>query len=236
MNSNENNFSNIFVNIIIPVLILNKGAKFGLTPVQALCLALTFPLANGIYSLVKTKKINFISVLGLVNILFSGVLTLLALGGIWFAVKEAIFPLLIGVFVFLSSRSKKPFFETMFLNPAIFNIEKLNENLDTEFKKLAFKNLIIKSTQYLSMSFLLSAALNFVLSLYIFTPLSADLTTEQKQQLLNQQLSHMTMYSMVVILVPTLIFVGLIMYNAFKKTSDLTGLKMDDLMVKEIKK
>lgn len=229
--SNDNNFSNIFINIIIPVLILNKGAKLGLTAVQALLIALAFPLINGVYSLIKDKKINFISVLGLANILFSGVLTLLALGGIWFAVKEAIFPLLIGVFVFASSRTKKPFFETMFLNPSIFQLEKLDAALDSEQKKKDFNDLIIRSTQYLSMSFLLSAALNFGLSLYIFTPLSENLTIEQKQQILNEQLSHMTAYSMVVILVPTLIFVGFIMYNAFKKTTALTGLKMDDLMV-----
>lgn len=229
--SNDNNFSNIFINIIIPVLILNKGAKLGLTAVQALLIALAFPLINGVYSLIKDKKVNFISVLGLANILFSGVLTLLALGGIWFAVKEAIFPLLIGIFVFASSRTKKPFFETMFLNPSIFQLDKLDAALDSEQKKKDFNDLIIKSTQYLSMSFLLSAALNFGLSLYIFTPLSEDLNIEQKQQMLNEQLSHMTAYSMIVILVPTLIFVGFIMYNAFKKTTALTGLKMDDLMV-----
>ncbi len=230
--SNENNFSNIFINIIIPVLILNKGAKLGLTAVQALLIALSFPLINGIYSLIKNKKVNFISLLGLANITFSGILTLLALGGIWFAIKEAFFPLLIGIFVFASSRSQKPFFETMFLNPSIFQIDKLNAALDSEEKKKSFHRLIVHSTQFLSLSFLLSATLNFILSLYIFKPLDESLTLEQKQQVLNEQLSHMTAYSMIVILVPTLIFVGLIMYNAFKKTTALTGLKMDDLMVK----
>ena len=160
------------MNIIIPVLILNKGSRLGLTAVQALLIALAFPLVNGVYSLIKDKKINFISVLGLANILFSGILTLLALGGIWFAVKEALFPLLIGVFVFASSRTQKPFFETMFLNPSIFQLDKLDAALDSEEKKKAFEKLIIRSTQYLSLSFLLSAVLNFGLSLYIFTPLA----------------------------------------------------------------
>lgn len=232
MQTNDNNFSNIFINIIIPVLILNKGANLGLSPAAALLIALAFPLGNGIYSLIKDKKVNFISVLGLVNILFSGILTLLALGGIWFAVKEAAFPLLIGIFVFISSRTKKPFFETLFLNGSIFNLEKLHNSLDTEEKKFEFQTLLIRSTQYLSFSFLFSAALNFFLSLYIFEPLDTYLTTEQKQAALNQQLSHMTLYSMIVILIPTLIFVGLIMYNAFKKTTQLTGLKMDDLVIK----
>jgi hypothetical protein len=73
-------------------MILNKGGKVGLTPTQAFLIALAFPLFFGLYSLIKEKKMNYISVLGLINILFSGILTILALGGIWFAVKEALFP------------------------------------------------------------------------------------------------------------------------------------------------
>jgi hypothetical protein len=228
----ENGFTNILINIIIPVLILNKGAKYGLSPTQALLLALLFPLGNGIYSLVQEKRINFISLLGLMNILLSGVLTLLALDGIWFAVKEAIFPLLIGVFVWFSSFSKKPFFESMFINPALFDIEKLESRLDTEEKKSQFKNLLIKSTQYFSFSFLLSAALNFGLALYIFRPLDTNLGVEEKQNLLNQQLSQNTLYSLVVIMIPSLIFIGIIMYNAITKTKIITGLSMEDLMKK----
>ncbi len=230
---NENSFKTIILNILLPVLILNKGTKYGLSATQALCLALAFPLGYGIYSLIKEKKINYVSVLGLVNILFSGVLTLLGLGGIWFAVKEALFPLLIGIFVWFSSFRSKPFFETMFINPSLFDIEKLKASLDTETKKTDFKNLLIKSTQYFSYSFLFSAALNFGLSLYIFKPLAETLPLEEKQTILNQQLSQMTMMSMVVILIPSMIFVGIIMYNAFNKTKVITGLSMDDLMIKK---
>ncbi len=232
MKSNENSFSNIAINIIIPVLILNKGSRLGLNPTQSLLIALAFPLTNGIYSLVKDKKMNYISLLGLVNILFSGILTLLALGGIWFAIKEAFFPLLIGTFVFASSKTKKPFFETLFLNESVFNLVKLHQHLETDEKQKAFRLLLIKSTQYLSLSFVLSAVLNFFLALYIFTPIPESLATVEKQNLLNQQLSEMTLYSLVVILIPTVVCVGIIMYAAFKKITAITGLKMDDLIVK----
>lgn len=228
----ENGFLNILINIIIPVFILNKGSKYGLSATLALSLALLFPLGNGLYSFIKEKRINFISLLGLLNISFSGVLTLLALGGIWFAIKEAFFPLLIGIFVWFSSFSKKPFFETMFINPALFDIDKLNASLESEDKKNNFHQLLVKSTQYFSFSFLLSALLNFILSLYIFKPLNESLTTEEKQLILNQQLSQMTLYSLVVIMIPSLICISFIMYNAFKKIKLITGLSMDDLVKK----
>ncbi len=232
MKSNQSSFSNIIFNIFLPVIILNKGTKVGLTPVYALLIALSFPLCFGLYSLIKEKKMNYIALLGLANILFSGVLTILALGGIWFAIKEAAFPLLIGAFVLGSSFSKKPFFKTMFLNPAAFNVSQITEKLDTADKETSFEKLMRTSTQMLSVSFLVSAVLNFILSLYIFTPLDEALSVSDKQALLNQQLSQMTMTSMAVILVPMMIFVGSILFFAFKKTTRITGLTMDELFIK----
>jgi hypothetical protein len=232
MDSNQSSFSNIVFNIFLPVMILNKGTKVGLNPTQSLLIALAFPLCFGLYSLFKEKKVNYISVLGLANILFSGLLTILALGGIWFAVKEALFPLLIGAFVLGSSFSNKPFFKTMFLNPAAFNVSEIDHKLDTPEKKLTFDLLMKSSTQWLSGSFLLSAILNFALALFIFKPLDANLADIEKQDLLNQQLGEMTMYSMPAILVPMMIVVGLILYFAFKKTTQITGLSMDQLFNK----
>ena len=138
----NDSFSNILFNILIPVLILNKGHKFGLEPKYAVILALAFPVFFSVKSLWDSKKINYIAILGLLNVLVSGTLTLLALGGIWFALKEAAFPLLIGGFVFGSSFTKSPFFETLFLNPNTFNTEKVEERLDSEEKKLNFEKLM----------------------------------------------------------------------------------------------
>jgi hypothetical protein len=228
----NDSFKNILFNILIPVLILNKGHKFGLEPKYAVILALSFPLFFAVKSLLETKKANFIALLGLSNVLVSGTLTLLALGGIWFAIKEAAFPLLIGIFVFISSFSTKPFFKTLFMNPTTFNIALIEANLETDEKKTRFDLLMKHTTQLLSLSFLMSATLNFVLSLHIFTPLPENFTDAQKQQLLNEQLGQMTLYSMGVILVPSIIFLGGIMYYTFSRINALTGLKTDDLIVK----
>jgi intracellular septation protein A len=225
-------FANIFFSVIIPVLILNKGTKYGLTPVLALVVALAFPLIFGLYSLIKEKKMNYIALLGLLNVLSSGVLTVLALGGIWFAIKEAVFPLLIGIFVYVSSFSDKPFFQSMFLNPTAFDVAKLWESLNTSEKKSQFLQTMKKATQGLSLSFLLSAILNFCLAFVIFKPLPEELTELEKQDLLNVQLSQMTMYSFVVIMIPILIVVSLVLYLTFKKTTQITGLTLEDLMVK----
>lgn len=231
MQKNES-FSNILFNIIIPVLILNKGHKLGLEPHYTVIIALSFPLFFATKSLMESKKINYIALLGLMNVIVSGTLTLLALGGIWFAIKEAAFPLLIGIFVFISSWSRKPFFKTLFMNPATFDLEKIETHLNTEDKKLQFNLLMKKTTQLLSLSFLMSALLNFILSLRIFTPLPETLTHPEKQALLNQQLSQMTLLSMGVILLPSILFLGGIMFFTFKRINYLTGLTTDELIIK----
>ena len=231
--SSNTGFSHILINIILPVYILNKGTKWGLSPTNALVLALSLPLFSGIYSIFKNKKMDFISLLGLLNILISGTLSLMALGGIWFAVKEALFPLLIGVFVLFSSFGKSPFFENLFLNPAAFDVEKIKAKVEETKNEENFKGLMKKSTQLLSLSFLMSALLNFFLAIRIFTPLDEALTTEQKQELLNQQLGQMTMYSLAVILVPSIIFLGAILFYTFKRMTALTGLSTNDLFIQE---
>jgi len=232
-NNQENGFLNILINILIPVMILNKGSKLHLTPQLTVMIALAFPLLYGIHSLIKTRKVNFISLLGLINIIVSGTLTILALGGIWFAVKEAFFPLLIGLFVFFSSFGQQPFFETLFLNPAAFQIDKINQAISEKNAENSFKKLMTTSTRWLSVSFLMSALLNFFLAIYIFKPIDEQLTLESRQTLLNEQLGQMTLYSTFIILIPSVIFLGAILYFAFKKIREMTGLKFDELFVNQ---
>ncbi len=232
MQKQQNSFSHILFSILIPVLILNKGHKYGLDAKLSVVAALSFPLFFTLKSLIQSRKVDFVSLLGLLNVVFSGALTLLTLGGIWFALKEAAFPLLIGCFVLGSSFTSSPFFQSLFLNPKTFDIEKVEAKLDDESKKKDFLVLMKKLTQLLSVSFLISALLNFFLALYIFTPLAETLNEVQKQELLNEQLSQMTLYSLGVILVPSMIFLGALLFYSFKKINDLTGLSAEDLLKK----
>jgi hypothetical protein len=59
MQKQENNFSHIIFSILIPVLILNKGHKYGLDAKLSLLLALSFPLFFTVKSLLSSKKKRF---------------------------------------------------------------------------------------------------------------------------------------------------------------------------------
>ncbi len=220
----ENPIWNLLFNIVIPVLILNKGSNY-LSPIIALLLALSFPLIYGLIDFLQKKKTNFLSILGLINISVTGGLALIGIEGHWFAVKEAAFPALIGLFVFGSAFTKKPFVETLFLNPQIINTELLKSKISELNNDGKLKALLKNATLLLSISFALSAALNFALAIHVFLPIDSALNEAQHTDALNQQIAEMTKWSFLVILIPSLIFLSGIFYyllNGLKKISGLT--------------
>jgi hypothetical protein len=225
----ENAFLNLIFNILIPVLILNKAsAKIG--AFNALVIALAFPLVFGLLDLYRKRKWNPFSLLGFTNVLVTGSLAVAGLGGLWFSIKEAFFPLLIGIFVFISSTRAKPFVKTFLLNGHTMHLELIEEKLKQNQKEGEFLRHLQFSTKLLACSFFLSAVLNFFLAQRIFLPLDANLDAEAKSQLLNQQIAEMTTWSSLVIVVPSILFLMVILWHLLKGIRELTGLQTDEIL------
>ncbi len=227
--SKENPFINLFVNILIPIFILNKMTKVW-GPQKTLIIALAFPVVYGIYDLIRRRRANPFSILGIVNISVTGTLALLGLGGIWLAIKEALFPGLIGVFVFASSFSKKPFVLSLLYNPQIFHTDRISEELEKQQKKPEFDGLLKTSTQLLSGSFFLSACLNFFIGLSVFKPLSDSLGANERSELINQQIAQMTGWGFTFILVPSMICLMLIFWHLLKGLERITSIPTKELL------
>tara|TARA_B110001454_G_scaffold219099_1_gene249893 strand:+ start:126 stop:842 length:717 start_codon:yes stop_codon:yes gene_type:complete len=225
----ENPLLNILFNIVIPILILNKGGKwFG--PKEALFVALAFPIFYGIYDYVQQKKTNYISLLGILNVGFTGGFALLKLEGIWFAVKEASFPILVGSFVLFSAFTKAPFVKTLFLNPQLLKMDSILASIAEKKREQEFEMLLKRGTILLSSSFVLSAILNFSLAYYIFTPIAASLGEEQRAEVLNLQIAQMTQWSFIVIMIPSMLALISIMVYLFNQMKRITGLSNDELL------
>lgn len=220
---------NILVNVVIPIFVLRKGSE-PLGPLTALLIALAFPLIYGLWDYLQKKQVNYISLLGLINVLVTGTLALFGLGGIWFAIKEAAFPGLIGLFVFVSAFGKKPFASTMLLNPQLMNLDLIQERISARQLQQAFDQHMRKSTKLLSTSFFFSAVLNFIVSLYVFTPLDPSLDSTARAVELNAQIAKMTSVSLVVILIPSLFFVGGILYHLIKGIERMTELTSNEIL------
>lgn len=228
----ENPLLNVLFNIVIPILILNKGNDI-LGAFWALIIALAFPLSYGIYDHLKRKKTNLISILGILNVGITGTFALFKLQGMWFAVKEAAFPLLIGIFVFVSAYTKNPFISSLFLNPQLIEVDKLKNRLLEKNTEADFDRLLKKATLWISFSLLFSAVCNFVLALRIFEPISESLDAEAQALLLNGQIAQMTTWSLGIIMLPSMVFLVGIFFYLTKGIQKLSGLNEDELLVQK---
>ena len=222
----ESPLSSIVFNVAIPSLILIKlSDPDRLGPQYAFLISLAFPLCYSVYQLYKNRRVGLIPILGFVNILLLGGLGLLKVDGIWFAVKEAAIPLLIGLAIVISSRTKRPLLKSLFYNENIVRVAEIEKQLRKRGNEQLFERLLTRTTYLFASAFLLSAVLNFVLAVVI-------LQSETGTVEFNQELGRMTYLSYIVIAVPCLLVSSVALYYLFRGIKNLTGLPLDKLLNK----
>ncbi|MFN8576170.1 MAG: VC0807 family protein [Candidatus Sericytochromatia bacterium] len=225
-NTTEKNYDfiyDIIFNVALPSLILTKlSTPEYLGQMKAFLLALSFPIMYAIIDFFKKKKFNWISGLGFISVLLTGGLGLLKLDGIWFAVKEAAIPAIIGLAVLISVKFK-PLIKVIVYNDKIINVDKVNSILDSKNAHQDFNRLLIKVNYLFSLSFFLSAFLNFFLAVYILKSPSG--TVE-----FNQELGKMNALSFPVIVLPSMVFMMVIVLKLVNGIKNITGLDIEEVL------
>ena len=226
----ENPLFSILFNILLPVFILNNlTTKWGdRGPLYALLLALSFPIVYGLMDYLKRKKKNFLSLLGIINTVSTGGLALMQLKGIWFAVKEAIFPLLLGLGVFYTVYTKKPFIKTISYN--FLNMPLIDQHTQTPNQQNQLYTLFKNSTLIFALSFLISSLLNFLLALWVFQDIDPQLTETEKAAILNSQVSKMTWMGYVVIALPLTVLMFLNIWYIARGLMRITHLPLSQCL------
>lgn len=223
----ENPLFNLLMNVVIPSFVLIKLSepdKLGAT--YGLIVALAFPLGYGIKELITKKKVNFLSVLGLISILLTGTLGLLQLDADWIAVKEASIPLLIGIAVIVSLHTKYPLVEKLLLNNQLFNLVLINEAIARYDAHEQFKKVLKRVSYMIAFSFLISALLNYGLAKYL-------LVSPPGTPAFNEELGRMTALSFPVIALPSTAMMMVALWYLIKQLSNLTHLKLEEMMDKQ---
>ena len=237
----ENLFLNLIFNFGLPIIILRKAndwigdlliqwfevpTESKLVPSILLGLALLFPFFYGAYDLLKRKKWNIFSILGIISVLLTGGIGLIPGGTVnMFAIKEAAIPAIIGFVTLFSLRSKKPLVELLLYNPQVFDIEKIENELKIRDTKSEFKKLLFKCTWLLAATFLLSAILNYYLS-------KAIVVTEPfvDANAFNDEIGEMMTWSYLVIIAPCMLVSGYALWTLIKGIKALTGLNMESAL------
>lgn len=223
MQNKENPFLSLLLNIVIPSVILIKfSSPEFLGPVYGLIIAIAFPLVYGLLGLAWHKKVNLISIIGLISVLLTGVFGLLKLNADWIAYKEAGVPLVIGLAVLVSLKTPFPLIKKLLYNDQILNTEKIDLILQHRNNQHHFERRLMISTLMLSCSFFLSSGLNFILA-------KVMLISEPGTAAFNSELGKMTAYSYPIIAIPSMILLMGVLYYLIKSITFLTGLKFTEI-------
>lgn len=226
----EHPMVSIMLNVVIPVIILTQLSKRDiLSPVWVLVVALILPIGYGLHTLIKDRRADFISIIGIVSVLLTGVFGILKLPPLWFAIKEAAIPLIIGLVILISLWTPAPLIKKILMSEKLFNVQLLHEKLQEKGNEALFEKRLVGLTWGLSSSFFLSSALNYFLAyIVVKTPPSVDM------QAYNIEIGKMTGLSYIVVMLPSMAVMILVLIALIKTLTHLTGLKMDDLLAEHL--
>ncbi len=214
----------LVVSIILPSAILMKlSGENDLGASGALIAALAFPLAWGLFELIKYRKFNFIALLGLVSVLLTGGIGLFELDTKWLAIKEAAIPSIIGIAVLISTFTPYPLVKALLLNPEVMDVEKIHLKLKEHNSTNIFEKRLVTATYLIAGSFAFSAVMNYILAKWLV--ISPAGTTE-----FNEELGQLTLYSYPMIALPSMVMMIGIFYYLWRTIHDLTGLKLEEVV------
>jgi len=226
----ENPLVSIVINVIIPVAILTLLSKEKyLGPVWALVVGLFFPIGYGLRTLIRDRKADFMSIIGIVSVTLTGVFGILKLPPEYIAIKEAAIPLLLGLAIVISLKTPFPLIKKIMMTEALFDVERLKLALKEKGNEIIFEKRLVGLTWGFASSMFLSSGLNYALAKIV-------LQSEPGTEAFTAELGKMTGLSHVVVLVPCMVVMIWVMNKLFNTLTELTGLKLDDLLAAHHKK
>ena len=169
----ENPLHNFLLNVLLPVVALSVLSKEGgkpwhIGPVWGMVLAVSVPLAYGIWFFARHRRPNAFSLIGLGSVLLTGGITLFSWrpdgtihpkAALLFALKEASIPLVLGLCVILSHRSRTPLVKVLLINPDLFDLPRIEAALQEKNRQEEYAALLWHTALAFGGSFLISTAL-----------------------------------------------------------------------------
>jgi hypothetical protein len=220
----ENQFINVLFNIIIPLIVLTRLSKDEyLGPIWGLLIALLFPLIFGLHGLVIQKTKSLTSIMGFVGVLLTGIIGLMRFSPQWVAVKEAAIPLIIGLVILFSTKTSWQLITKFLYNRKIFDIDKIQNKLDSNGLQIQLNRKLNQANIFLSISFFISAVLNFILAKIIVQSMPG--TTQ-----FNEEIGRMTMLSFPVIALPSILILIFTFRYIMSSIKHLTQLSSNEIL------
>ncbi len=236
---------NVFMSVLAPVLILDhcstEGEKLwhiGTTP--AMIVALSLPLAYGIYHFIRTHKADAVNIMGLIGTLLTAFVTVYAKMGEsgaiqadtpwWYAAKEATIPMLLAAAIVLTAKGSGSLLRVFVYTDGVFDIARIEKRVTTRDLTAGYQKVLFRASLWIACSLVVSSVANFALSLYFLLPVTKAAASEQAL-LYNYAVSDMTWWGYLIIGVPILIAFFAVIFYLRKALHELTGLAQEDIFL-----
>lgn len=217
--------TDLLLTVILPSFVLeylSKPERLG--PAWALVVALLMPLGFGIYCITHKRGLNLFSILGLIAVLVTGGIGLLQLSAVWFAAKEAAFPIFLGLAFPLSHRWDKPLISELLLNPQMVNHGALQASLATTEKQRAFQSLLLKASWGMAAASGASAVANFALAIFLIGKKAPGSEEYVKA------IGKLNWMGFIIIGIPLMAATLALLFWLLRRLQAITGLERDDLL------
>ena len=246
MDAGTKSLLNVLLSVLAPVLVLDHcsaaGAHFwqmGTTP--AMCVALALPLGCGVWTFCESRRIDPITLFGLLGTILTGVVTVYANTGDggairpdtpwWYAAKEALIALLLGGAVLVTARRRDSLLRLFVYSDSLFDITRIERCVSERGLQQAYDTTLWRAALFTTLSLIASAAANFGLALFFLLPVLQQ-PAEEQVLAYNYAVSSMTWWGYLVIGVPLLLTLFGVMRYLLRRLGTLTGLDGDSLLLR----
>ena len=246
MDNGTKSLLNVLLSVLAPVLILDHCSTSGpglleLGTTWAMVVALSLPLGCGVWMFLEHRKVDPITLFGLMGTILTGVVTVYANTGDggairqdtpwWYAAKEALIAALLGGAMLVTARRRDSMLRLFIYSDSLFDVVRIEKAIQETAQADAYNRLLWKASAFTASTLFFSAAANFCLALYFLLPV---LNQPAEKQILeyNYAVSSMTWWGYLVIGVPLMITLILVMRYLLRKLGELTGLDRDSLTVR----
>lgn len=238
MDKGTKSLLNVFLSVLAPVLVLDHCSASGdswwhLGTTWAMVVALSLPTGCGIYSLVTEKKVEVLTVFGLLGTILTGVVTVYANTGEgaairpdtpwWFAAKEALIALLLAGAMLVNTRKEGSMLRAFVYSDAIFDVKNIEKAVAEKDARAQYDRTLDHAAYMTAGSLLFSALANFALALFFLLPV-LDAPAAQQTELYNSAVSKMMWMGLLIIGGPLLITLMLVMRYLSNKLIAVSGL------------
>lgn len=221
-NPSRDTWIELGLNVVLPTVVLVfLSSEERLGPELGLVVGLSFPVMHGIYSRAKGDKVSPLSFLAVISVVMTGGIGLMKLDASWFAVKEALLPLVMAVFCWGSRYTPVPVVDTLIFR--LLDKEKVDAALVEHGKADILDPMLTRVNLWFLACFGYSAVVSYFLARYLVTSPAGSVA-------FNEELGTFTFVSFPVVAIPMTLAMGLALNGMLTGLESATGMEIDDLL------